>query len=78
MNAVQGRVSEAGLLNIPVEFRKPVGLEHGGDVVIDLVGREIRIRTINEAVAQVQAIARRLSAGNPDASVDGFAERGAV
>jgi bifunctional DNA-binding transcriptional regulator/antitoxin component of YhaV-PrlF toxin-antitoxin module len=63
-------------LSIPAEFRKAVGLEHGGDVVIELVGREIRIKTINEVVAQVQAIARRLTPGNPDASVDAFvAER---
>ena len=65
MQTVQGRVSESGRLSIPAEFRKAVGLEHGGDVVIELVGREIRIRTINEVVAQVQAIARRLTAGQP-------------
>jgi hypothetical protein len=59
-----------------VEFRKAVGLEHGGNVLIELVGREIRIRTVDEVVAQAQAIARRLTAGNPDASVDAFlAER---
>jgi len=76
MQTVQGRVSESGRLSIPAEFRKAVGLEQGGDVMIELVGREIRIRTINEVVAQVQAIARRLTAGNPDASVAAFlAER---
>jgi hypothetical protein len=72
MNTVQGRVSECGRLNIAAEFRKAVGLEHSGNVVIELVGREIRIRTVDEAVAQAQAIARRLTAGNPDASVDAF------
>jgi bifunctional DNA-binding transcriptional regulator/antitoxin component of YhaV-PrlF toxin-antitoxin module len=76
MNAVQGRVSESGRLSIPVEFRKAVGLERGGNVVIELVGCEIRIRTISQVVAQAQAIARRLTAGKPDASVDAFlAER---
>ena len=76
MNTVKGRVSESGRLSIPAEFRKAVGLEHGGDVVIELVGREIRIRTIDEVVAQAKAIARRLTAGKPDASVDAFlAER---
>jgi hypothetical protein len=40
--------------------------------VIELVGHEIRIRTIDEVVAQDRAIARRLTAGNPDASVDAF------
>ena len=76
MNALKGRVPESGRLSIPAEFRKTVGLEHGGDVVIELVGREIRIRTIDEVVAQAQAIARRLTEGKPDASVDAFlAER---
>jgi AbrB family looped-hinge helix DNA binding protein len=76
MNAVQGRVSESGRLSIPAEFRKAVGLDRGGEVVIELVGREIRIRTIDEVVAQVQATARRLTAGKPDASLDAFlAER---
>jgi len=72
MNALKGRVSETGRLSVPAEFRKAVGLEHGGDVVIELVGREIRIRTIDEVVAQAQAIARRLTEGKPDASVDAF------
>ena len=76
MNVIKGRVSESGRVSIPSEFRKAVGLEHGGDVVIELVGREIRIRTIDEVVAHAQAIARRLTAGKPDASVDAFlAER---
>jgi AbrB family looped-hinge helix DNA binding protein len=76
MNTMLGRVSESGRISIPAEFRKAVGLEHGGNVVIELVGREIRIRTIDEVVAQAQAIARRLTAGKPDASVDAFlAER---
>ena len=72
MNVIKGRVSESGRVSIPAEFRKAVGLEHGGDVVIELVGREIRIRTIDEVVAHAQAIARRLTAGKPDASVDAF------
>lgn len=76
MNALKGRISESGRLSIPAEFRKAVGLDRGGDVVIELAGREIRIRTIEEVIAQVQAIARRLTAGKPNASVDAFlAER---
>src|SRR6516165_8219057 len=43
MNTVQGRVSESGRLSIPAEFRRAVGLEHGGDVVIELVGHFARI-----------------------------------
>jgi len=76
MNCARRRVSESGRLSIPAEFRKAVGLEHGGDVVIELAGCEIRIRTIDEVVAQAQAIARRLTAGKPETMVDAFlAER---
>lgn len=76
MNRVRARVSKSGRLSIPASYRKELGIDHGGDVVIELAGREIRIRTIEEVVAQAQAIARRLAAGKPDASVDAFlAER---
>jgi AbrB family looped-hinge helix DNA binding protein len=76
MNAARGRVSESGRLSIPAEFRKAVGLEHGGHVVVELEGREIRIRTVDEVIAQAQALTRRLIGGKPDASVDAFlAER---
>jgi bifunctional DNA-binding transcriptional regulator/antitoxin component of YhaV-PrlF toxin-antitoxin module len=76
MNAARGRVSESGRLSIPTEFRKVVGVDHGGDVVVELAGREIRIRTVDEVVAQSQALTRRLIGTKSDASVDDFlAER---
>jgi hypothetical protein len=53
-----------------------VGLDRGGEVVVEAVGREIRIRTIDEVIAASQAIARRLTTGKPNVSVDAFlAER---
>ena len=76
MKGVRAKVSRSGRLNIPAGFRKALGLDRGGDIVIEFIGRELRIRTIEEVVAQAQAIARRLTAGKPDASVDAFlAER---
>jgi len=72
MTAARGRVSESGRLSIPAEFRKAVGLERGGDVVVELDGREIRIRTVGEVLAQAQALTRRLIGGKPKASVDAF------
>ena len=76
MSAVRGRVSESGRLSIPAEFRKAVGLERGGDVVVELDGREIRIRPVDEVIAQAQALTRRLIGGELGASVDAFlAER---
>jgi AbrB family looped-hinge helix DNA binding protein len=76
MAAVRGRVSRSGRLSIPAAFRKEVGLEHGGNVVIELHDHEIRIRTIDDVIARSQAITRRLLEGKPEASVDAFlAER---
>jgi AbrB family looped-hinge helix DNA binding protein len=72
MTTARGRVSESGRLSIPAEFRKAVGLERGGDVVVELDGREIRIRTVGEVIAQAQALTRRLIGGKPEASVDAF------
>ena len=76
MNAIHGRVSKSGRISLPAEFRKAVGLDHGGDVVVELDGREIRIRTVDEVVSQAQALTRRLLGDKPAASVDAFlAER---
>jgi bifunctional DNA-binding transcriptional regulator/antitoxin component of YhaV-PrlF toxin-antitoxin module len=76
MAAVRGRISRSGRLSIPAAFRKAAGLEHGGDVVIELHDREIRIRTIDEVIARSQAMTRRLLGNKSEASVDAFlAER---
>ena len=76
MNSVRAKVSEAGRLNIPAEFRKAVGLERGGDVVVELDGREIRIRTVDEVASRARALTRRLLGDRPEASVETFlAER---
>jgi AbrB family looped-hinge helix DNA binding protein len=76
MNMTQGRVSKSGRISLPAEFRKVVGLDHGGDVVIELTGNEIRIRTIDEVLSHAQALTRQLLGDKPSASVDAFlAER---
>ena len=76
MKSVRAKVSQSGRLSIPASFRKAMGIDLGGDVVIELNGREIRIRTVDEVIAQAQALASRLTAGKPEASVDAFlAER---
>ncbi len=76
MPAVFVRVSESGRLSIPAEFRKALGLGRGGGVMVELDGREIRIRTVDEVVDRAQALTRRLLGNKPEASVDAFlAER---
>ena len=76
MNAIRGRVTKSGRVSLPAELRKAIGLDRGGDVVFELDGREIRIRTVDEVIDRAQAITKRLLGGKPEASVDAFlAER---
>ncbi len=76
MTAIRGRVSKFGRNSLFAEFRKAVGLDQGGDVVVERNGSEIRITTIDEVVSRAQAITRRFLGGKPLASVDAFlAER---
>ena len=69
---VRGHVSPSGRLSLPAEFRKAVGLEGGGKVVIELDGNDIRIRSTRAVVARAQAMSHRLLAGKPGLSVDDF------
>jgi hypothetical protein len=44
--------------------------------VVELDGKDIRIRTVDEVVGRAQELTRRLLGDNPDATVDAFlAER---
>jgi AbrB family looped-hinge helix DNA binding protein len=69
---VWSQVSPSGRLSLPAEFRKALGLERGGKVLVELAGNEIRLRTVNEAVARVQARAKQVFAGKPRVSSDDF------
>ena len=63
-------------MSLPAEFRRALGLEQGGNVVVELNDREIRIRTLDDVVKGAQAWSRRVLAGKPKATVDDFlAER---
>jgi bifunctional DNA-binding transcriptional regulator/antitoxin component of YhaV-PrlF toxin-antitoxin module len=76
MNSVRAKVSESGRLSLPAEFRKVVGLERGGDVVVELAGHEMRIRTVDEVIDRAQEITLRLLGKKASATVDAFlAER---
>jgi len=75
MNAYRGRVTESGRLSLPAELRRTVGLENGGDVVIELDGQTIRVRTVDEVVADAQALMKKLLAGRKLTVDDFLADR---
>src|SRR5205085_11982597 len=69
-------ISKSGRMSLPAEFRRALGLEQGGNVVVELNDREIRIRTLDDVVKGAQAWSRRVLAGKPKVTVDDFlAER---
>jgi AbrB family looped-hinge helix DNA binding protein len=71
-SAVRAKVSSSGRLRIPAGLRRALGLERGGDVVVELDGRDIRIRTIDEVVRRAQALTRQLLGGRQETSVEAF------
>ncbi|WP_112875578.1 AbrB/MazE/SpoVT family DNA-binding domain-containing protein [Paracoccus endophyticus] len=69
------RIAETGRLNIPVQVRKLVGLERGGQVSVWVEDGEIRVRPVRDVMAALQAEAADLFATTNE-SVDLFlAER---
>lgn len=76
MTRVRSKISPEGRLSVPIQVRKAMGLPEGGDVVIELDGKTMRVRTLAETVADAQALSRKLLRGKKNASVDDFlAER---
>ncbi len=72
MNSIYAKVSESGRISLPAELRKAVGLERGGDVIVELDGHDLRIRTVDEVIDRAQEMTRRLLSGKPEGSVDAF------
>ena len=72
MTYLKAKVSPSGRISLPAEFRKAVGLQSGGDVIVELADNEIRIRTMQQSVRRAQAMARKLLGDRPGGSVDDF------
>lgn len=72
---VQVSVTATGRMSIPADIRKRLGLTGGGAVYLDETEDGVVLRTAAQAVARAQALAKRYTGGNPDASVDAFLAR---
>lgn len=76
MKTAHCQISKSGRLSLPAPFRKALGLEQGGRVVVELDDDEIRIITQQQAIKRAQALYKRALKGAPGTSVDEFiAER---
>lgn len=53
------RIAPGGRIVIPAEFRKALGVRVGDHVVIDLKDNELRLRSRQAAIKQVQAAVRK-------------------
>jgi AbrB family looped-hinge helix DNA binding protein len=65
-------VARNGRVVLPAEVRRRLGLSEGGDLLMEETPDGLVLRTVAQAVAHAQAIARRYLADRPDVSVDAF------
>lgn len=68
---VQVNITPNGRMSLPAGIRKRLGLEGGGAVLLEETEDGVVLRTVQQAVARAQAIAKKY-ADHPDASVDAF------
>jgi AbrB family looped-hinge helix DNA binding protein len=57
--SIRTRVAQGGRLVIPAEYRKALGLRVGDEVILRLEDHELRMITLDQAVARAQAIVRK-------------------
>ena len=53
------RIAQGGRVVIPAEFRKALGVGIGDEMVIELQGDELRLRSRQDAIKRVQAMVRK-------------------
>lgn len=68
---LQVNITANGRMSLPADIRKRLGLEGGGAVLVEETDDGVILRTVDQAVAKAQAIAKRYVT-HPDASVDAF------
>lgn len=66
------KVAPNGRVVLPAELRRRLGLSDGGDLLMEETPDGLVLRTVAQAVAHAQAIARRYLADRPEVSVDAF------
>ena len=70
---MSARVSESGRLSIPVDMRRAMGLEKGGDVQLKLDDDGLHLETAQQFVKRIQRMARE-AGWHEKTSVDDFLE----
>ena len=70
--SIQVNITPNGRMSLPADIRKRLGLTGGGAVYLGETEDGVVLRTAAQAVARAQALAKRYTDGNPEASVDAF------
>jgi bifunctional DNA-binding transcriptional regulator/antitoxin component of YhaV-PrlF toxin-antitoxin module len=59
MNVQRGKIVSGGRLQLPVDFRRALGLGDGDAVVMEMKDGELRVRPYREALARAREILRQ-------------------
>lgn len=65
-------ITPNGRMSLPADIRKRLGLVGGGELLVEETEDGVVLRTVAQAIAHAQALARKYTNGNPEASVDAF------
>lgn len=60
MESRSTKIVDGGKLVIPARFRRELGLEVGDTVVMELENGELRVRSLDAAIADMQTLVRSL------------------
>lgn len=58
-SSVRSRLAEGGRVVIPAEYRKALGLQVGDEIILRLEDNELRLVTLDQAIARAQAVVRQ-------------------
>jgi len=64
--AIRARVAANGRVSIPVELRRALGFERGGDVVMEVEHGELRVTPLTEKVRRIQQRFREIAGDRID------------
>jgi AbrB family looped-hinge helix DNA binding protein len=60
MESRSSKITEGGKLIIPASFRREMGIQTGDTVVMEMVDGELRVRSRDAAIAEIQNLVRGL------------------
>ena len=59
MATFRSKVTEGGRIVIPAEIRRQLGFQPGAELVLSVADGELRIRSVQQAIARARELVRR-------------------